>query len=210
MSVAAISRLTIVARWQPNAQERLQTAAMELFEERGYDRTTVQEIAERAGLTERTYFRYFADKREVLFSRAKELEASIVAAITAAPAVATPLDAVVSALEAIAPSFDGRRASALQRLLLITEHAELYERELIKLATLAAAIAECLQSRGVNKAAARLIGETGIALFKNAFEEWVVDPAERDFVHHVRAALGELRLATVSPRTGGAPGASLS
>lgn len=173
---------------------------MELFGERGYDRTTVQEIAERAGLTERTFFRYFADKREVLFSRAKELEAAIVTAISAAPPETTPLEAVLMGLEAIGPGFEARRATSRQRQMLIVQHAELHERELIKLATLAKAIAECLQFRGVSKTAAGLIAETGIAVFKSAFEQWVEDTADRDLVYHLRAALEQLRLVTVSPR----------
>src|ERR1700733_12301954 len=89
-----------VGRWEPNARGRLEQAAMELFQTRGYDRTTVQEIAARAGLTERTFFRYFTDKREVLFSGAKELEESIVERIAAAPRDASPLASVAAAFEA--------------------------------------------------------------------------------------------------------------
>src|SRR5215471_9484149 len=89
-----------MARWEPDARGRLEKAAMELFQRRGYVQTTVEEIAAQAGLTERTFFRYFADKREVLFSGSKALEKSIIDHIVSAPLEAGPLDVVVGALEA--------------------------------------------------------------------------------------------------------------
>ncbi|WP_224246253.1 TetR family transcriptional regulator [Hyalangium gracile] len=193
-----------MGRWEPNAQERLRHAAMELFQERGYDRTTVEEIAARAGLTERTFFRYFNDKREVLFSGSKELEKLIVDAIQSAPPAMAPLDTVATALEATTPGFEERRAYARKRQALIAEHAELRERELIKLSSLASAIADSLRARGVARPAASLIAEAGIAIFKNAFERWVEDTGEHgDLSHHVRAVLAELRLVTAG--TGAAP-----
>lgn len=185
-----------MGRWEPNALERLQDAAMELFQERGYDRTTVEEIAARAGLTERTFFRYFADKREVLFSRSKELEALIVNAIADAPKGMAPIDAVAAALEATSPGFEERRAHASKRQPLILAHAELRERELIKLASLASAMAESLRRRGVEKTVANLVAEAGIAIFKSAFERWVEDTKKHELAYHVRVALAELRLIT--------------
>lgn len=187
-----------MARWEPDALERLQAAAMELFHERGYDRTTVADIAARAGLTERTFFRYFSDKREVLFSRTKDLETVIVDAIAAAPAGLAPLDAVALGLEATAPGFEPRRAFARRRQALITAHAELHERELIKLATLGAAIAASLHRRGVAPSPAGLVAEAGLAIFKHAFERWLDDARKHDLAHHVRAALAELRSVTAA------------
>ncbi|MFV8756610.1 TetR family transcriptional regulator [Nannocystaceae bacterium ST9] len=189
-----------MGRWEPNAHDRLQRAAMELFRERGYDRTTVEEIAARAGLTERTFFRYFNDKREVLFSGSKALETIIVGAIAAAPPATAPLDAVAAGLEATASSFEERRTHARERRALVVEHAELRERELIKLSSLASAIAESLRARGVAKPTASLVAEAGIAIFKSAFERWIEDVEEHDLAHHVRATLAELRLATGSRR----------
>jgi AcrR family transcriptional regulator len=176
--------------------ERLTEAAMTLFRERGYDRTTVEAIAARAGLTERTFFRYFADKREVLFSGAKELERLVVRAVAEAPPSAEPLEAVVSALQATAPMFEHRRAFARERQALVAANAELRERELIKLAMLASAIAEGLGTRGVERDAAGLAAETGIAVFKCAFERWVTDREAHDLVHHLSAALAQLRRVT--------------
>lgn len=184
-----------MARWEPNARERLVDAALELFHERGYNRTTVGEIAARAGLTERTFFRYFSDKREVLFGGGRDLEKGIVDAIAAAPADISPLEAVVGALEAIAAEFPPRRDyRARQRL--IAAHPELRERELIKLASLTSAITGALHKRGVADATASLTAEAAIAIFKTAFERWVGGTKQREFAADIRAALDELRALT--------------
>ncbi len=184
-----------MARWEPNARERLVDAALELFHERGYGRTTVEEIAARAGLTERTFFRYFTDKREVLFGGSGELEKGITDAIAGAPPETSPLDAVVGALETVAAGFPPRRDyRARQRL--IAAHPELQERELIKLASLASAIANALRARGVVDAAASLAAEAGIAIFKVAFERWVGGSQPRELSLQIRAALGELKMVT--------------
>jgi AcrR family transcriptional regulator len=182
-----------MARWEPDAKGRLQRAAMELFAQRGYARTTVEDIAARAGLTERTFFRYFADKREVLFGGAKDLEKLIVGAIAIAPKTMAPLDVVAAALEATAPMFAPLRAHARKRQVLLAAHAELRERELIKMASLAAAISESLRRRGVADSAVGLIAEMGIAIFNRAFERWLDDTDQQDLSRHVRAALDELR-----------------
>jgi AcrR family transcriptional regulator len=193
-----------MARWKPNARERLEQAAMALFRERGYPRTTVGDIAARAGLTERTFFRYFTDKREVLFSGAPLLEKLIVDAVARAPAETAPLEAVAAALEATAPMFEARRSFARKRRLLIAAHAELGERELIKLASLAAAVADSLRRRGVAEPAASLIAETGITIFKSGFERWADDDEQRDLAQHTRAALRDLKQVTAAPPISGA------
>jgi AcrR family transcriptional regulator len=184
-----------VARWEPNALERLSQAAMELFVERGYARTTVEDIAERAGLTERTFFRYFTDKREVLFSGSSELERLIIDAVAGAPAAAAPLDIVVAALEATDAMFAERRAFARRRSALVAAHGDLQERELIKLAKLAASIATSLRKRGIAEPAASLAAEAGIAIFKIAFERWVGD-AKHGLAHHIRAGRDALEVVT--------------
>jgi AcrR family transcriptional regulator len=185
-----------MARWEPNARERLQAAAFELFEERGYDRTTVGDIAARADLTERTFFRYFTDKREVMFSGSEELEKLIVSAIASAPKTMSPLDVVVAALAASSPAFEARRAIARKRQALIAAHAELRERELIKALKIAATLVTCLRERGVPQATAALLAQTGTTLFQNAFERWIEDTKKRDLAHHMHAALAELRRLT--------------
>jgi len=168
---------------------------MELFQERGYVRTTVEDIAARAGLTERTFFRYFADKREVLFSGSKELEQSIVLRIEGAPKGASPLEAVVSALEVAGAELQDRRdiRYVRARYALVTKHAEIQERELIKLAALAVAVTEALRARGVPEPAASVTAEAGIAVFKIGFERWVSEKKPRSFALHIRAAVDVLK-----------------
>jgi AcrR family transcriptional regulator len=188
-----------MSRWLPNAPGRLQQAAFELFGERGYEETTVAEIAERAGLTERTFFRHFADKREVLFGGSGELQALIVDAVDAAPASATPMESITVGLSAARAVFDAdRRPYSLQRQAVIDANRELQERELVKLASLAAALADALRRRGVQDPAAELTAEAGIAVFRIAFECWIRDASNRDFADFVHEAVAELRTVTAA------------
>ncbi len=183
-----------MSRWEPDARGRLTQAAMELFRERGFDRTTVQDIANHAGLTERTFFRYFTDKREVLFWGAQFLQDALVEGVASAPAKWAPLEAVAASLFAISPSFEERREFSRQRHALLTAHAELQERELIKLAKLSAAIAEALRKRGVKEPAASLAAETGMTILKVGFEQWATDTKERELAHHMKKALAALEI----------------
>ena len=177
---------------------------MELFQKRGYAQTTVEEIASHAGLTERTFFRYFTDKREVLFSGSKELEKAIIDSIESAPGDASPLDVVVSAFEAAGAELQERRELSYvrARYALVSKHAEIQERELIKLASLAQAVTRALHVRGVAEPSASLAAEAGIAVFKIGFERWVRERKPQDFPAHVReaaAALKALSAATKPP-----------
>jgi AcrR family transcriptional regulator len=166
---------------------------MELYGERGFDRTTVADIAERAGLTERTFFRYFTDKREVLFSGARQLEELLVGEVLRAPEAAAPIDVVTAAFEATSSMFEERREFARLRQSLIMAHPELKERELIKLVSLGSAMGEALRKRGASATASTLAAETGVSIFKMAFERWLEDPKKRDLVHHIRASRRALR-----------------
>lgn len=169
---------------------------MALFAERGFESTTVAEIAARAGLTERTFFRHFGDKREVLFGGAVHLRDLMVGAVAGAPPSATPMHAVTAALDAAGELFQLRRAHARQRYALILASTELQERELIKLASLAVALAEALREREVAPATASLTAEAGIAVFRVAFEQWVTGDDERDLTACMHDSLAELRAAT--------------
>jgi AcrR family transcriptional regulator len=181
-----------MGRWEPNAKGRLMQAAMDLYVERGYESTTVAEIAQRAGLTERTFFRHFADKREVLFSGFGALQEMLVNAVAAAPASASPIDAVTAGLEAIAAVLDDRSYSR-QRQSVIAANAELRERELIKFASVASVLADALRARGVDDSAASLSAEAGVAVFRVAFERWMSDAETRDLQQIIRASLDQLK-----------------
>jgi AcrR family transcriptional regulator len=173
---------------------RLQEAAMDLFRKRGYENTTVAEIAESAGLTERTFFRHFEDKREVLFAGSDSLRELLANAVAAAPRSATPMAAVTLGIEAAAGVFnDERRTYARQRHAIIAANDELRERELIKLASLAAAIAGALRRRGVPDPAAGLAAEAGIGVFRVTFERWVDQKEARAWPALVRESVGQLR-----------------
>jgi AcrR family transcriptional regulator len=187
-----------MARWQPDARGRLQQAALTLYGERGFDNTTVADIAEHAGLTKRTFFRYFADKREVLFWGSEALEELFVTEVGDAPESAAPLDAVAAALDAAAAMFEQRRELAARRQQIIAANPELQERELIKLASLAGAVAEALRRRGVDDPAAILTAEAGITVFRIAFERWVDQANRRPLQRLTRESLHELRAITAA------------
>ncbi|HEX4465906.1 MAG TPA: TetR family transcriptional regulator [Solirubrobacteraceae bacterium] len=185
-----------MGRWQPDARGRLVQAAFALYGERGFEQTTVAEIAERAGLTERTFFRHFADKREVLFAGAAALQELLVRTVADAPASLAPIDAASAGLQAAGALIQEGGELPQQRQAIISASAELRERELIKLASLASALAEALRRRGVGEPAASLAAEAGIAAFKVAFERWVQDTGAQDFAQLIRASLDELKAVT--------------
>jgi AcrR family transcriptional regulator len=185
-----------MARWEPDSRGRLEQAALALYGERGFENTTVAEIAARAGVTERTFFRHFADKREVLFWGAGALQELLVSVVASAPDSAAPIDAVEAALEAAGALLQERREHSRQRQAVIAANAELRERELIKLASLASALADALRRRGVAGPAASLTAEAGIAVFRVAFERWVTEPKQPDLPQLIRESLDELRAVT--------------
>jgi len=184
-----------VSRWEPNAPRRLQQAAFELYTERGYDQTTVAEIAARAGLTERTFFRHFADKREVLFDGGDLFNAAVVDRVDAAPASASVLEAVTAGIEAAGSVFPAVEV-VRRRQALVLANPELQERELIKLAALEAALAAALRRRAVPDTAAELAAAAGVAVLRIAVARWVADPAERPWIAHVKVTSAELRTLT--------------
>jgi len=185
-----------MGRWQPEARTRLERAAMELFGERGFEQTTVAEIAARAGLTERTFFRHYADKREVLFGGSSAFSGLLRRSVADAPAGATPIDTIAAALATAGELFAERLGHARQRQRIIDAHADLQERELIKLASLAASLAEGLRQRGVGDPAARLAAEAGVAVFKIAFDRWIEVSNTASLSDIIRESLDELKAVT--------------
>jgi AcrR family transcriptional regulator len=186
-----------MGRWQPDAMGRLQRAALELYRDRGYDQTTVAEIAERAELTERTFFRYFADKREVLFGGSHLLEQALLNALGETDPAWPPLEQVGAALETAGGFFVDRDVSRLRQQV-ISAHAELQERELIKIARLAAAFAGALRQRGIAEPAATLSAEAGFAVFKVAFERWIAKSEKRSYAFLFRDSMAELKAAATN------------
>lgn len=187
----------IMGRWEPNAEQRFLAAAIELFKEVGFEGTTVAAIAQRAGLTPRTFFRYFTDKREVLFKGSEQLQQTMVEALAQAPADASAIDAVAAALATAGEFFTAeRRPYARVRHAVIAANPELHERELIKLATLSGALADALRLRGVQEADASLVAEAGIAVFRVAFGQWIADADEREYGEIVSESLVRLRRLT--------------
>jgi AcrR family transcriptional regulator len=185
-----------MGRWEPDARGRLMQAAFALYGERGFEQTTVAEIAQQAGLTERTFFRHFADKREVLFAGAAALQERLVDTVVEAPRSLAPIDAAVAGLEAAGAFIQEGGELAQQRQAIIATSAELQERELIKLASLAAALAEALRRREIEDPTASLLAEAGMAVFKVAFERWVSERERQDLPRLIRASVEELRALT--------------
>jgi AcrR family transcriptional regulator len=185
-----------MVRWEPGARERLQAAALELYVLQGFEQTTVEEIARSAGLTERTFFRHFADKREVLFDGQDRLQQAFLDGVRAAPPDASPLEMVASALTTAAGFFaDERRSWSRQRDAVIAANPPLRERELLKLAGLGRAVAGALRARGVAERAAVLAAESGMTVFGVAFTQWIVEGEKRslaDIEREVFADLGQL------------------
>jgi len=183
-----------MGRWEPDSRGRLQEAALALYAERGFDQTTAAQIAERAGLTERTFFRHFADKREVLFAGMSYLEEQIVAGVAGAPAAAGPLEAVGFGLQAAATIFSEFRPDlARQRQAVIAANSELQERELAKLANWATAIAAALRARGVGEPRATLAAEMGMTLLRIAVARWASEEDGQNLTDIMRDAMADVR-----------------
>jgi AcrR family transcriptional regulator len=182
-----------VGRWDPGARERLQAAALELFSTRGFEETTAAEIAAAVGLTERTFFRHFSDKREALFDGQDRLVGAFLAGVDAAPPQAPPLQAVAAALVAAAAFFpDDRRPFARKRQAVIERHPSLQERERHKLAEVAAVLSDALRRRGVPDPAATLAAESAMTVFGVSFTQWIRDDEERSMTEIQRSVLAEL------------------
>ncbi|MBD3940485.1 TetR family transcriptional regulator [Microbacterium sp. NEAU-LLC] len=183
-----------MARWEPDAAGRLRRAAVELFAERGVESTTVAAIAERAGVTERTFFRYFTDKREVLFSDQGQFASGFVIGVETAPAGASPLDAVADGLrKGIGFFAPENRQGARVRASVITANPGLQERELLKMAGVSDAMAAALRARGVTEPAATIAAWAGIAVLGAAFAAWLDEAETRELPELVEEGIRELR-----------------
>ncbi|MGH8962044.1 MAG: TetR/AcrR family transcriptional regulator [Jatrophihabitantaceae bacterium] len=182
-----------MARWEPGAPERLEQAALELFATRGYEQTTATEIAQSVGLTERTFFRHFSDKREVLFRGQELFVQAFLDGVDGAPPDAAPIEIVACALQSAAAFFpDELRPHARTRQSVIEQNPALQERESHKLAGLATTVADALRARGVDELAATLAAESGATVFGIAFAQWIREGEQRSLADISAHVLGEL------------------
>ena len=192
-SAAVILYTGGMGRWEPGTAERLQKAALDLFTTRGFEQTTAAEIARAAGLTQRTFFRYFGDKRDVLFYGQDLFVQAFLSGIDAAPPDAPAMELIASALASAAALFpDSQRPYALMRQSVIDQNPALRERERHKLAGLAGEVAGALRARGITEPAATLAAESGASVFNVAFSQWIREPKRRSLAGIVASVLDEL------------------
>ncbi|WP_051025445.1 TetR/AcrR family transcriptional regulator [Nocardia aobensis] len=189
-----------MSRWEPNARGRLSEAALELYSERGFDETTVAEIAERAGLTERTFFRHFADKREVLFGGQDLLSSAIAEAVAAAPADADPMATAIAAIQAAGAQIPDLPQWQRQRRAVIAANAGLQERELRKMAVLGGELADALRTAGAPEAVAILCARVAVTVFGIAFDRWLDGSSTCELSHVTAEVYAELRAAVGAGR----------
>jgi AcrR family transcriptional regulator len=188
------------------ARRRLAQAALELYRERGFDQTTTAEIAARAGVNERTFFRHFPDKREVLFDGEADLRAELMQAVADAPDGLQPFDMLLRAFRKAGRVLEENRPFSEPRLEVIAATPVLRERELAKAESLATAIAEALRRRGVASRLASLAAQAGWATFHLAVQAWIDDPTQ-SLDAHLSRAFDDLRaLSSTAPSTKAGPG----
>lgn len=196
-TVAVITKMIVMVRWEPGAKDRLRAAALDLYAERGFDTTTAADIAQAAGLTERTFFRHFSDKREVLFDGQEQLQEIFVDVIAAAKNPSSAVELVARAIAAAATFFpDEKRQYSRARQVVIDANPGLQERELLKMAWLAKKITEALAEHGVAEPGATLAAETGVTVFGVTFKQWIADGEQRAFADIAEDIFGELRALT--------------
>lgn len=182
-----------VARWSPDARARLERAAFELFAEQGFAATTVPEITARAGLTTRTFFRHFADKREVFFA-GDEIPALARDVLASAPPDLDPVTLLEQGLRQVAlDRFDGRWAAVRQRRDLVAAEPSLRERDAQKRDDLVAVIRPGLMARGVEPLEAALLAELTVTVLHVALGAWLEHPTEESLADVVTACFSRLR-----------------
>jgi AcrR family transcriptional regulator len=179
-------------RWEPQARDRLREAALELFLAHGFDNVTVAQITERAGLTRRTFSRYFADKRDVLFSGSEQLPGILADAVGRADPALAPFDAMLSALTEIGDLLADRVQHAAERRAIVQGSPELQERGLTKFAEATSALGAALEQRGTEEATAALLAPVGTAIFRAALDRWARQPGRASLADHIRETAAEL------------------
>jgi AcrR family transcriptional regulator len=177
-----------------DVRARLLRAALDLFSERGFDGTTAAAIAERANVTERTYFRHFPDKREALFDGEDALQRDLAGAIANVSVGLTPMATLLEAFLSMAPSFESDRDLKRRRQVVIAAAPALRERELTKEQRLVTCVTLALEERQVRTPVASLVAACGIAVLSRVRLEWLGgDP--RDYATLLSEAFADLRTA---------------
>ena len=183
-----------MSRWEPGARSRLESAALELFAQHGFAATTVPQITAHAGLTTRTFFRHFADKREVLFWGENEIPKRIAAYFAQAPAELSSLALISTGLEDFAEQqFAGQHEYLRRRRSVVRTDESLLERELLKQHDLGTAVYGGFLARGLDPLDARVTADVSMSVFHIAIDRWLDDPVEHPLRDRVREALGSLR-----------------
>ncbi|MCU1420457.1 MAG: TetR family transcriptional regulator [Microbacteriaceae bacterium] len=194
MSHGDITYTHPMSRWQPGTGGRIAEAAVSLFGERGFEGTTVADIAERAGVTRRTVFRYYPDKRDVIFGEYDGLRDLVGSAVALAPAGSSTPVVLGVALNAIADDvFAGaqQRVRVIRRI--IAEDESLREREQHKNAVIASAGEDAFVARGLARTDARIAAGLGVLALSSALERWSEAPDGTSL-----GALVDEALATIS------------
>lgn len=184
--------IAFMPRWDPCAQDRLREAALELFLKHGYENVTVAEITERAGLTRRTFSRYFTDKRDVLFAGSEQLPAVLARSVRDAGSALSPFEALLAALVDLSGPLAGQASHAAQRRAVVRASPELQERGRTKFAAMTDAAAGALRDRGAAESEAALLAQVGVAIFRTALDRWTDQPDEADLPARIREAAAEL------------------
>jgi AcrR family transcriptional regulator len=184
--------MAAMPRWDPCAEDRLREAALELFLEHGYENVTVAQITERAGLTRRSFSRYFADKRDVLFADSERLPAAFADSVRHAENTLTPFEALLTALVDVAGAQADQAPLAAQRRAIVRASPELQERGRTKFAAVTDAVVEALRDRGAAESEATLLAQVGVAIFRSAFDRWADQPDGVGLPARIREAAAEL------------------
>jgi AcrR family transcriptional regulator len=181
-----------MARWEPGTAGRLQEAALALFIESGFNDVTVADIAAEAEVSERTFFRYFATKEEVLFGESDLLLAEIITAIRQAPATASPADLVGAAMSRLIQLFEPERSKHRQRSAVIDAEPALRERDLLKQSVWAKEIVAELVHRRIDPVRATALAGAATAGFRAAYGEWLVSRSKQTLAERVDAVRRQL------------------
>jgi AcrR family transcriptional regulator len=184
--------MAAMPRWDPCAEDRLREAALELFLAHGYENVTVAQITERAGLTRRSFSRYFADKRDVLFPGSERLPALLARSVRHADSTLSSFEALLTALLDVAGVLADQAPLAAQRRAVVQASPELQERGRTKFAAVTDAVADALRDRGTAESEAMLLAQVGVAIFRTAFERWTDQPDGAGLPARIQEAAAEL------------------